>query len=113
MSKSIKTTKDVIQSIREGWEAETIIKNAVTSDGESIKSLISKHTHLKKELAGIEEDIEGFARVVSKAIRTLDESDDAEDWGFASELSYLQADLACELGYTDYRSEEGWVNSEY
>lgn len=113
MSKSIKTTKDVIQSIRDGWEAETIINNAVTPDGESVKSLISKYSHLKQELEDIKKDIEKFAKVVNKAISTLDESDDAEDWGFASELSYLQADLASELGYTAYRSEDGWVNSEY
>lgn len=113
MSKSIKTTKDVIQSVRDGWEAETIIKNAVTPDGESVKGLISKHSYLKQELEDVEKDIEKFAKVVSKAIHTLDDSDDAEDWGFASELSCLKTDLACELGYTDYRSEEGWVNSEY
>ena len=113
MSKSIKTTKDVIQSVRDGWDGEDIIKNAVTPDGESVKSLISKHSYLKQELEDIEKDIAKFAKVVSRGIRELDESDNAEDWGLASELSYLQADLACELGYTDYRSEDGWVNSEY
>ena len=113
MSKSIKTTKDEIQSIRDGWEAEAIIKNAVTPNGESVKSLISKHSYLKQELEDVESDIAKFAKVVSKAINTLDESDDAEDWSLAYELSYLRADLADELGYTDYRSEEGWVNSEY
>lgn len=113
MSKSIKTTKDVIQSVRDGWEAETIVKNAVTPDGESIKSLISKHSYLRQELEGIEKDIAKFAKVVSKAIHTLDESDDAGDWSLASELIGVKTDLAGELGYTDYRSEEGWVNSEY
>ena len=113
MSKSIKTTKDVIQSVRDGWEAETIVKNAVTPDGESVRSLISKHNYFKGELEDVERGIAKFAKVVSNAINTLDESDDAEDWGLASELSYLRADLAGELGYTGYSSEEGWVNSEY
>ena len=113
MSKSIKTTEDVIQSIRDGWEAEAIIKNAVTPNGESVKSLISKHSYLKQELEDVERGIAKFAKVVSNAINTLDESDDAEDWGLASELIGVQTDLAGELGYTDYRSEEGWINSEY
>lgn len=113
MSKVIKTVGNVIQAVRDGWEGETIIKNAVTPDGESVKSLISKHSYLKQELEGIEEDIAKFAKVVSQGILELDESDATEDWSLAGELSDILCDLAGELGYTAYRSEESWVNSEY
>lgn len=113
MSKTIKTVKQVTQAVRDGWDGEDIIKNAVTPDGESVKSLISKHSYLKQELEDVEKDIAKFAKVVSQGVRKLDESDDTEDWALAGELSDILCDLAGELGYTDYRSEESWVNSEY
>ena len=87
MSKTIKTVKQVTQAVRDGWDGEDIIKNAVTPDGESVKSLISKHSYLKQELEDVEKDIAKFAKVVSRGIRELDESDDKEDWGFSYELS--------------------------
>lgn len=113
MSKTIKTVKQVTQAVRDGWDGEDILKNAVTPDGESVKSLISKHSYLKQELEDVEKDIAKFVKVVSQGVRKLDESDDKEDWGFSYKLSGFLCDLAGELGYTDYRNEDGWVNSEY
>lgn len=112
MSKTIKTEQDVIQAIRDGWEADTIVKCAVTPSGRSVKELLRLHASVSKELSNIKAEVSVFADIIRGAASVLDESDDKLDWAFAGYLYDMIGDLANEIGCTSYEDGE-WINSEY
>ena len=91
-------------------EVDTIVRNAITSDGVSVKGLIQQHASLALELSNLESKISDFAEVLRDSCAVLDESD---DWKLASTVYDMQRDLASELGYTHYEGDGEWISSNY